>query len=479
MAKDSSEDLTQNDSQDNNAESTELNMDSESDNTESVDIDTEETSIDEQIEGENNDTESADKEADIGKLEGPQTHKLAQNNLPLIFIALAALTAIVVAYFWISSNKDKKSDTGNQVPFEGKKPDTATTIPVPLLSKSSEVPKGIAAVAPPQPQKTPETTLPEKTKTITVKSPSPPAIPALLSPDQIANTGATDKKSNKNTKLFEAKTRHNTKRKSSIMLKSDASSTKQEKTGKNNNQNSADINSANGIFNPGITKASTTKLTKIGNMTTTITQGKILDAVLETPINTLYPGPIRAVISRDVYSERGNNVLIPKGSRIIGTLKGGYTAGQTRVAVTWSRIILPSGYDIEIANSPGVGKLGTIGIEGSVNRQFIETVGNAALLSLINLSAAKIIEEQFSITPTTSISSTSSSGTTTRTQTEQSPTKQAAENAVNNLSSVTKSWLSKNFLSTPYIVINQGTRVKVFVNQDIRFPKNINSSPIK
>ena len=368
----------------------------------------------------------------------------------------------------MKSKKGKKNNTNNDVPFEQTKPNTANIIPVPTLQKSSSrVPTGAAAIAPPTPKKKPPI------------KPAVPTIPTLLLPDHTkeSDTSITTTTKNIPHSYFEKNNRHVIKRKSSIMLmnsstqSSDAQSSKKtQKTGL-----TVDSNTADGNFNPKVTKASTTKLSKIGNMSTTIIQGKILDAVLETPINTLYPGPIRALISRDVYSEKGNNVLIPKGSRIIGILKGGYTAGQTRVGVNWTRILLPTGYDIEITSAPAVGKLGMMGLEGIVNRQFIETIGNAALLSIINIGAAKIMEEQFNIGSNTSISSTSSSGTVTTTS-SQTPTQQAAEKAVDNLSNITKNWLSKNFLVTPYIVINQGTRVKVFVNQDIRFPKNINSS---
>ncbi|NRA74015.1 MAG: hypothetical protein HRU36_04675 [Rickettsiales bacterium] len=445
MAKDSSENLSQNPPQEEDIESADADV-APTGTNESEDINTE-----------NNNSTSADKEADIDKLEHPQTQKSAQNNLSLIIIALIVAVGAVIAYFWITGKKDK-TPTQDKVPFTEKKPDTASKLPAPLLQKSSRVPKNIVAVTPPKPK-----TLP---KTIS-KSPPAPAVPKLLAPDKITHPKDinTDEKT-----PFSNNNRRNTKIKSSIMLKN-SSDTNQTKTNKNN----IDSSSADGVFNPEVIKAKTAKLTKIGNMSTTITQGKMLDAVLETPINTLYPGPIRGLISRDVFSERGNNILIPKGSKIIGALKGGYTAGQSRVAVSWTRIILPSGYDIAITDAPGVGKLGMMGVEGVVNRQFMETIGSAALLSLINIATANITEDAFDIDSRTQTSSTSSSGTTTTTNTI-TPTQQAAEDAVNNLSSITKDWLSKNFLATPYIVINQGTRLKVFVNQDIKFPKNINSS---
>ena len=62
-----------------------------------------------------------------------------------------------------------------------------------------------------------------------------------------------------------------------------------------------------------------------GNMEFVLGRGKIIDAVLETGINTDFGGEVRAVIGRDVFSESGKMILIPKGSRVFGTYSIGIT----------------------------------------------------------------------------------------------------------------------------------------------------------
>ena len=216
------------------------------------------------------------------------------------------------------------------------------------------------------------------------------------------------------------------------------------------------------------------KVTKVGNMASLITQGKIIETVLETPVNTNYPGPIRALVSKDVYSEKGSNILIPKGSRVIGELAGGYQAGQTKVMIKWDRIIMPSGYDIKVDGAPGVGKLGNIGIDGIVDRQLWNSLGNVALLSAINVGMAKIMEKEFNVGSSTTTSTTSSSGDQTTNSTS-SPTQQAAKQGLDDTSSAIKKWVSDNFTTKPYIEVDQGSVVKIFVNSDIQFPKNIST----
>jgi type IV secretion system protein VirB10 len=234
-------------------------------------------------------------------------------------------------------------------------------------------------------------------------------------------------------------------------------------------------NTASGNFIPGMSAASSTRVSTVGDMSITIAQGKILDAVLETPVNTKYPGPVRALISRDVFSDKGTNVLIPKGSRLIGSLAGGYTPGNTRIMIQWTRIIMPSGNDINVSGFPAVGPSGMIGVEGIIDRQLMETLGSAALLSLINISTAKVIQDKFKIPESTSTTTETAAGST-RVQSTQTPVQQTAQEEFQKLSDMSNAWIKQNFAPTPYIVLDQGTRVKVFVNQDIRFPKNINNA---
>ena len=40
--------------------------------------------------------------------------------------------------------------------------------------------------------------------------------------------------------------------------------------------------------------------------------------------------------------------LIPKGSKLLGSYSGATTSGQTRVLISWNRLIRPDGIDIQI-----------------------------------------------------------------------------------------------------------------------------------
>jgi type IV secretion system protein VirB10 len=115
---------------------------------------------------------------------------------------------------------------------------------------------------------------------------------------------------------------------------------------------------------------------------TIIAQGTVMDAVLETPLNSDRPGLARAIVGEDVRSFDGSRVLIPRGSRLLGDFKAETSPGQRRVLVTWTRLIRPDGIAIRIA-SPAVDPLGGAGVPGAVNTHFAERFAAAVLQSAL------------------------------------------------------------------------------------------------
>lgn len=119
----------------------------------------------------------------------------------------------------------------------------------------------------------------------------------------------------------------------------------------------------------------------------TVSQGTLIPAVLETAINSDLPGYVRAVVSQDVKSFDGSRVLIPRSSRLVGQYKSGLTAGQTRAYVLWSRLIRPDGVSVAIA-SPGTDEAGQSGLAGQVDSHFFKRFGSALLLSVVGAASA-------------------------------------------------------------------------------------------
>lgn len=119
----------------------------------------------------------------------------------------------------------------------------------------------------------------------------------------------------------------------------------------------------------------------------TVSQGTLIPAVLETAINSDLPGYVRAVVSQDVKSFDGSRILIPRSSRLVGQYKSGLAAGQTRAYVLWSRLIRPDGVSVAIA-SPGTDEAGQSGLAGQVDSHFFKRFGSALLLSVVGAASA-------------------------------------------------------------------------------------------
>lgn len=119
------------------------------------------------------------------------------------------------------------------------------------------------------------------------------------------------------------------------------------------------------------------------NPQTTVTQGTLIPAILETAIDTNVPGYVRAVVSQDVRSFDGTKILVPRSSRLIGQYQSGLQNGQKRAYVIWTRLIRPDGASVNLA-SPAIGFDGTTGLQGKVSgNSFFKRFGSAMLLSVV------------------------------------------------------------------------------------------------
>lgn len=234
------------------------------------------------------------------------------------------------------------------------------------------------------------------------------------------------------------------------------------------NDNDPNVGFADSFFNQKDSPFATAR--KLGDTSRLITQGKILDAVLETPINTDIPGMIRAVVSRDIYAESGRAILVPKGSRLVGTYNSLVIRGNKRVNVIWSRVIRPDGIDIMI-RSPGTDQLGTAGVPGDVDNKYLEIFASAFLVSAITIGVGAATD---AIDPRDD--STRTQNTDGSTTTNTSATQDAGVKAVDMFGDAGTNLVNGFLNLKPTITIPQGTRVNVFVNRDLVFPAGIAST---
>jgi len=116
-----------------------------------------------------------------------------------------------------------------------------------------------------------------------------------------------------------------------------------------------------------------------------ITAGSVIAAVLISGINSELPGPILAQVRENVFdTATGQWVLIPQGSKLIGSYKTDAAYGQQRVQIGWKRMIFPNASSMDIPEMPGADDAGYAGFSDQVNNHYLKTYGTAALLSVIS-----------------------------------------------------------------------------------------------
>lgn len=197
-----------------------------------------------------------------------------------------------------------------------------------------------------------------------------------------------------------------------------------------------------------------------------IAQGKLLTAVLETAIHTEIPGSVRAVVSRDVYGEAGNDVLIPRGSRLFGAYTSKITRGQARVEIGWTRLIRPDGVDLAISFKAS-DQFGRAGIGGEVDNKYGAIITNSMLTSILAVGSVAAVQKLLNNDSQTTTTTNPTQGSVT---TSGNATNQALAGVSKTIIDTVGQIIGSTIDLTPVIRIPQGTKITVIVNADINVP---------
>lgn len=83
-----------------------------------------------------------------------------------------------------------------------------------------------------------------------------------------------------------------------------------------------------------------------------IRAGAVIPGIMLSGINSDLPGQIMAQVSQDVYdTATGKYLLIPQGTRMVGTYSSDVGYGQEGVLIAWQRLVFPDGKALDIGAS--------------------------------------------------------------------------------------------------------------------------------
>ncbi|WP_213804224.1 TrbI/VirB10 family protein [Granulicella sp. dw_53] len=176
-------------------------------------------------------------------------------------------------------------------------------------------------------------------------------------------------------------------------------------------------------------------------------EGTVFEGVVTNHIDGGLSGPILVMLTTDYYSHDHQQLLMPQGTRLIGTVQSVGNAQQRKMFVTFHRAVCPDGFSLDFDKYIGLDPLGTTGLATKVDHGYLMAFGAAAAVGGLG-GLAQIGNNGSVLTASSQIRSGIS---------EQSATE--GEQVLN------------HFLNRlPVITLKEGSRARVYVGRDILIP---------
>jgi len=143
----------------------------------------------------------------------------------------------------------------------------------------------------------------------------------------------------------------------------------------------SEVRSLAPLLRPAVTAAVRAEL--LPTMRLLLPKGAFIDCTLETAIDSTLPGMTTCITATDTFGVDGKVVLLERGTKLVGEVRGQVEQGSARIFVLWDEARTPTGVIVPLA-SPGADELGRAGLSGAVDRHFWERFGAALLVSIID-----------------------------------------------------------------------------------------------
>ena len=176
-------------------------------------------------------------------------------------------------------------------------------------------------------------------------------------------------------------------------------------------------------------------------------EGTVLEGVVTNHIDGGLNGPILIMLTTDYYSHDHQQLLMPQGTRLIGTVQSVGNAQQRKMFVTFHRAICPDGFSLELDKYVGLDPLGTTGLATQVDHGYLQAFAAAAAVGGLG-GLAQIGNSGSVLSPSTQV-----------------------RDGISQQSAAEGEQVLNHFLNRlPIITLKEGSRARVYIGTDILIP---------
>jgi type IV secretion system protein VirB10 len=178
-----------------------------------------------------------------------------------------------------------------------------------------------------------------------------------------------------------------------------------------------------------------------------IFEGTVFEGVVTNHIDGGFSGPILIMLTTDYYSHDHQQLLMPQGTRLIGTVQSVGNAQQRKMFVTFHRAVCPDGFSLDFDKYVGLDPIGTTGLATKVDHGYLMAFGAAAAIGGLG-----------------GLTQIGNNGSVLSASTE-------IRNGISEQSAAEGEQVLNHFLNRlPVITLKEGSRARVYVGRDILIP---------
>ena len=175
-------------------------------------------------------------------------------------------------------------------------------------------------------------------------------------------------------------------------------------------------------------------------------EGTVFEGVVTNHIEGGLAGPVLLMLTTDYYSHDHQQLLLPQGTRLIGSVQAVNSSQARKMVVSFHRAICPDGFSVALDKFAGLDPLGTTGLATKVDNRYLQTFAVAAAIG--GLGGLAQVGNTSVLDPSAEI-----------------------RNGISSESSQEAEQILNRFLDRlPIITLKEGSRARVYIGRDILIP---------